>query len=124
MNVWQKNSFQFQVKTTWFEASPVVLALSVSGEVEGAGHDADVHQVVHDPGLDVALVLMHHHLGALALLSSSSFIALSHHHPPHLGATVEDLHEAVFRLQALIKLLILLLKALIRNVKGSKYQKL
>ena len=53
-------------------ASPIVLALSVSGEVEGAGHHTDVHQVVHDPGLDVALVLVHHHLGALALISSSS----------------------------------------------------
>ena len=104
-------------------ASPVVLALSVSGEVEGAGHDADVHQVVHDPGLDVALVLVHHHLQS-SLLSFSSFIALSHPHPHHLGAAVEYLHEAVFGLQALIKLLILLLKALIRNVKGSKYQDL
>ena len=110
------------METTWFETSPIVLALSVSGEVEGAGHHADVHQVVHDPGLDVALVLVHHHLQSSLL--SSSFIALSHPHPHHLGAAVEDLHEAVFGLQALIKLLILLLKALIRNVKGSQYQEL
>ena len=56
-------------------ASPVVLALSVSGEVEGARHHADVHQVVHDPGLDVALVLVHHHLQSSLLSAKHTYMS-------------------------------------------------
>ena len=37
-------------------------ALTVSGDVDVPRRDVDVHQVVDDPGLDVALVLVNQNL--------------------------------------------------------------
>ena len=35
---------------------------TVSGEIDGPLGEVDVHQVVDDPALDVAVVLVHHNL--------------------------------------------------------------
>ena len=63
---------------------------TMSGEIDGPLGQFDVHQVVDDPALDVALVLVH----------------------DDLLAGVEDLEEAEVGLQVLVERLVLLLVVL------------